>query len=154
MDREEQYIPDDPGALGETHLLHQRDFASFLLQPVQDTNDKPFCWTTPTIWPLQRKSASSVFMGRKVLTLLVTILKPHRSTKDCWKREFYLFTGVGNERVKFSNWYELFFFLPSMVSTRERPPLQHHKAAWRKYVSKRLTDIEIWVVVKAVCGKD
>lgn len=48
MDREEQYIPDDPGALGETHLLHQRDFASFLLQPVQDTNDKPFSWTTRT----------------------------------------------------------------------------------------------------------
>lgn len=85
------------------------DFVSFLLQLMQETKDHPFYLRTPTIWALQRKPVSYVLGRTKMLTLVESILKQHKSTKVCLKNECYLLIGVGDERVEVSYCPSSFF---------------------------------------------
>ena len=85
------------------------DLVSFLLQLMQETKDHPFYLRTPTIWALQRKPVSYVLRRTKMLTLVESILKQHKSTKVCLKNECYLLIGVGDERVEVSYCPSSFF---------------------------------------------
>lgn len=90
-------------------LKEVTDFESFLLQLMQETKDHPFYLRTPTIWALQRKPVSYVLGRTKMLTLVESILKQHKSTKVCLKNECYLLIGVGDERVEVSYCPSSFF---------------------------------------------